>query len=251
MIQESRDILAKIYPADEVEKEMAALQSSIEAEKADLKSIGDGFVAKVKSAFSNKIVRRGLYAGITVQVAQQFVGINTVMYYSPTIVQFAGFASNKTAIALSLITSGLNALGSIISMAFVDRYGRRKLMLISMVAIITCLVALAGVFYGAAAHAPHISNFESSHFGGNSTCPSYIRTSNPSSWNCMTCLKASSDCAFCANGANSVSLAFLTFARILSPYISVRLFSHRNSLCTPKIRYIRPYTLKKQPVSFS
>lgn len=202
-IQESRDILAKIYPADEVEKELAALQSSIEAEKSDLKSIGDGFLAKVMSAFRNKIVRRGLYAGITVQVAQQFVGINTVMYYSPTIVQYAGFASNKTAIALSLITSGLNALGSIISMAFVDRYGRRKLMLISMIAIITCLVALAGVFYGAAAHAPRISNFESSHFGGNSTCPSYISASNPSSWNCMTCLKASSDCAFCANGANN------------------------------------------------
>lgn len=206
--QEARAILEKIYPANEVENEMMALQSSVEAEKAEESSIGDGFYSKLKNALGNRIFRRGLCAGITVQVAQQFVGINTVMYYSPTIVQFAGFASNKTALALSLITSGLNAIGTIVSMAFVDRYGRRRLMLISMFMIILCLVALSGVFYGASARAPHISNFESAHFGGNSTCSSYIKATNPSSWNCMTCLKASSDCAFCANGVNTVSSKF-------------------------------------------
>ncbi|KAH0969940.1 hypothetical protein GBA52_022096 [Prunus armeniaca] len=61
------------------------------------------------------------------------------MYYSPTIVQFAGFASNQTALALSLITSGLNVVGTVISMCFVDRYGRRRLMIVSMIGIITCL----------------------------------------------------------------------------------------------------------------
>lgn len=202
--QETRTILEKLYPADEVEKEMIALQSSIEAEKADAHSVGDGFFSKFKSAFSNPIFRRGLYAGVTVQVAQQFVGINTVMYYSPTIVQFAGFASNKTALALSLITSGLNAIGSIASMAFVDRYGRRRLMLISIIMVLFCLVTLSGVFHGAAARAPHVGKLETAHFGRNSTCSSYIQASNPSSWTCMTCLEASSNCAFCAHGANQV-----------------------------------------------
>ncbi|XP_074343822.1 inositol transporter 4-like [Apium graveolens] len=200
--QEARTILEKIYPADQVEKEMIALESSLEAEKADAHSTGEGFYSKYKSAFSNPIFRRGLSAGITVQVAQQFVGINTVMYYSPTIVQFAGFASNKTALALSLITSGLNAIGSIASMAFVDRYGRRRLMLISIFMVLVCLVSLSGVFHGAAARAPLVGKLESAHFGGNSTCSNYIQASNPPSWTCMTCLEASSKCAFCAHGAN-------------------------------------------------
>lgn len=30
-------------------------------------------------------VRRGLYAGMGIVFSQQFVGINTVMYYSPTL----------------------------------------------------------------------------------------------------------------------------------------------------------------------
>lgn len=200
-IKEARDILEKIYPADEVEAELNALQKSIEFEKVEEASIGEGMLAKLKNVWSNDIVRRGLYAGITVQVAQQFVGINTVMYYSPTIVQLAGFASNKTALALSLITSGLNAFGSIISMITVDRYGRRRLMIVSMIGIIISLVALSAVFYQASSHSPHVGLLESHHFGGNSTCPSLRVVSSDSSWNCMKCLQAS-DCAFCANSPN-------------------------------------------------
>ncbi|XVF26190.1 hypothetical protein REPUB_Repub13aG0277800 [Reevesia pubescens] len=91
-VEEARSILERIYPADEVEDELNVLRISVEAEKADEHAIGDSLIQKVKDALSNVVVRRGLYAGVTVQVAQQFSGINTVMYYSPTIVQFAGFA---------------------------------------------------------------------------------------------------------------------------------------------------------------
>lgn len=65
---------------------MKALQSSIEAEKVEELAIGKGLLAKLKNIWGNDVVRRGLYAGITVQVAQQFVGINTVMPASWTIV---------------------------------------------------------------------------------------------------------------------------------------------------------------------
>ncbi|KAI3698196.1 hypothetical protein L6452_31308 [Arctium lappa] len=197
-IQEARDILEKIYPANEVEQELNALQSSVEAEG----SMGDGVFSKLKSAWNNKVVRRGLYAGVTVQVAQQFVGINTVMYYSPTIVQLAGFASNRTALALSLITTGLNSFGTILSMLFVDRFGRRRLMIVSMIGIISCLIVLSIMFFQASVHAPPVSIIESNHFGVNSTCSDFRMSSNPTSWNCMTCLRASSGCGFCANGVN-------------------------------------------------
>ncbi|KAK9706318.1 hypothetical protein RND81_07G116200 [Saponaria officinalis] len=204
-VSEAEAILSKIYPAEEVEEEMKALKASVEHEMKEEGEIGGGsMITKVRKAWGNTVVRRGLYAGITVQVAQQFVGINTVMYYSPTIVQLAGFASKSTAMALSLITSGLNAIGSIVSMMFVDRYGRRRLMIISMFGIITCLIVLAIVFYQAAEHAPRVSYLESTHFGVNSTCAAFNSAQNPASWNCMTCLKAASECAFCTNQANEL-----------------------------------------------
>ncbi|KAH0969942.1 hypothetical protein GBA52_022098 [Prunus armeniaca] len=80
-----------------VDDELKALHESVEFEKAEEGTAGNGVFGKLKGALSNTVVRRGLYAGITVQVAQQFVGINTVMYYSPTIVQFAGKVKDVSA----------------------------------------------------------------------------------------------------------------------------------------------------------
>ncbi|KAJ3678509.1 hypothetical protein LUZ60_002312 [Juncus effusus] len=160
--EEAEEILRKIYPAEELDNEIEAL--------------------------SNKVVRRGLAAGILCQVVQQFVGIKSVMYYSPTIVQLAGFASNSTVLALSLIISGLNAVGSIVSMFFVDR---RKLMLISLVGIIVCLGLLTGIFYAASTHSPLVSADETKFFG-NATCPDFTVTSK---WKCVDCLKAAAESA--------------------------------------------------------
>ncbi|KAL1807466.1 hypothetical protein DCAR_0726826 [Daucus carota subsp. sativus] len=195
--EEAREILARIYPEDEVEGEMEALRASVESER-EMKESEGNLLQRLKDAWGNKVVRRGLYAGVTVQVAQQFVGINTVMYYSPTIVQYAGYASNKTALALSLVTSGLNAVGSVISMFCVDKYGRRKLMIISMFGIIVCLVILSAIFFRAASTSPSVSTFESESFGKNSTCPAYVDAPDPSSWDCTKCLEYSG-CAFCSN----------------------------------------------------
>ncbi|XP_028785918.1 inositol transporter 4 [Neltuma alba] len=197
---EARQILEKVYLPSEIDDEMSAMQESVRAEKEMEASMGNSFREKFKRAWSTPAIRRGLYAGIAVQVTQQFVGINTVMYYSPTIVQFAGIASNSTALALSLITSGLNVVGTIISMLLIDRFGRRKLMLVSLIGIIVCLVILSGTFFQAAKHAPGISNVDTLSFGGNSSCSAYTKASDFTSWNCMTCLKV--QCAYCANGDN-------------------------------------------------
>ncbi|KAI4312509.1 hypothetical protein MLD38_037316 [Melastoma candidum] len=197
-VEEARSILEKIYPPNEVEDEMKALQESIEAEKLDESMAGGSLFARVKVALGSPVIWRGLRAGITVQVVQQLVGINAIMYYGPTIVQFTGFASNTTIMALSLLTSGLNAVGSIICMAFVDKLGRRRLMIMSMFGITTCLVALCLVFAQASLHTPGISQLESSRMGWNSTCPAYASEPYQLRWNCRSCLKA--QCGFCGNG---------------------------------------------------
>lgn len=151
-----------------------------------------------------KTVRRGLIAGVGLQVFQQFVGINTVMYYSPTIFQLAGFASNRTALLLSLVTAGLNAFGSIISIYFIDRIGRKKLLIISLFGVIISLGLLTGVFYEATTHAPAISSLETQRFK-NITCPDYNSAIETKAWDCMTCLKASSpSCGFCSSPSGKV-----------------------------------------------
>ncbi|XVF87132.1 hypothetical protein PTKIN_Ptkin18bG0095000 [Pterospermum kingtungense] len=200
--EEAKVILRKIYAADEVEQEIQDLKESVEAE---IREEGSSQKINMMKLLKTKTVRRGLIAGVGLQVFQQFVGINTVMYYSPTIIQLAGFASNQTALLLSLVTAGLNAFGSIVSIYFIDRTGRKKLLIISLVGLVVSLAFLSAVFHESTSHAPAVSLVETSHFS-NYTCPDYSSAANSGSWDCMKCLKASSpDCGFCASPTNKLN----------------------------------------------
>ncbi|KAM3366373.1 hypothetical protein ACQJBY_015663 [Aegilops geniculata] len=199
-VEEAEAILRKIYMAEEeVTREMQELKESVEAEARER---GSSEKVSLTALVKTPTVRRALVAGVGLQVFQQLVGINTVMYYSPSIVQLAGFASNQTALALSLVTSGLNALGSIVSIYFIDRTGRRKLLVISLVGVIASLALLSAVFHQTTTHSPAVGSADTRHFDGSLTCPDY-RTSS-SGWDCTRCLKASStECGFCASSAGS------------------------------------------------
>ncbi|KAJ7947327.1 Inositol transporter like [Quillaja saponaria] len=200
--EEAKAILRKIYPAHDVESEIQDLKESVEIE---IREKGGSEKISITKLLKTKTVRRGLLAGVGLQVFQQFVGINTVMYYSPTIVQLAGFASNQTALLLSLVTSGLNALGSIVSIYFIDRTGRKKLLIFSLCGVIISLGLLSAVFHQTTSHSPMISKTETSHFKANYTCPDYSLAGNSGTWDCMKCLKASSpDCGFCASTTNKL-----------------------------------------------
>lgn len=187
---------------------MQALHESVEAE---IKETGSAGNISCSELWKTKTVRRGLIAGVGLQIFQQFVGINTVMYYSPTIIQLAGIASNQTALLLSLVTSGLNAAGSIVSIYLMDRTGRRKLAAISLSGVVIALALLCGIFYQTTTHSPKVTTSITSHLK-NYTCPAYSSAANANGWDCMKCLKASSpECGFCASATNKVDVNFIVY----------------------------------------
>ncbi|KAJ1287756.1 hypothetical protein BS78_02G034700 [Paspalum vaginatum] len=199
--EEAEAILRRIYSAEEAEREIEELKESVAAEARER---GSSEKLSAATLLRTATVRRGLVAGVGLQVFQQLVGINTVMYYSPTIVQLAGFASNQTALALSLVTSGLNALGSIVSIYFIDRTGRKKLLVISLVGVILSLGVLTAVFHETASHSPAVSAAETGRFDSSLTCPAYS-AGGGGFWDCTRCLKAKSTaCGFCASGAGKL-----------------------------------------------
>ncbi|CAN1249199.1 Probable inositol transporter 2 [Linum perenne] len=199
--EEAKIILRKIFPPEDVEAEIQDLKDSVEKE---VREQGSSEKINFRKLWQTKTVRRGLIAGVGLQVFQQFVGINTVMYYSPTIVQLAGFASNQTALLLSLVTAGLNALGSIVSIYFIDRTGRKKLLLISLFGVAVSLGLLAGIFHQTTTHSPRVTIATGPKYS-NMTCPDYTSAPNSASWDCMKCLKASHpDCGFCSSASDKL-----------------------------------------------
>uniref|UniRef100_A0A0D9W6L2 Major facilitator superfamily (MFS) profile domain-containing protein n=1 Tax=Leersia perrieri TaxID=77586 RepID=A0A0D9W6L2_9ORYZ len=133
-------VLEKIYDSDRLEEEVELLASS---SMHEFQSEGTGSYLDI---FKSKELRLAFFAGAGLQAFQQFTGINTVMYYSPTIVQMAGFTSNKLALLLSLIVAGMNTAGTIVGIYLIDRCGRRRLALTSLAGVVVSLVVLAMAF---------------------------------------------------------------------------------------------------------
>jgi sugar porter (SP) family MFS transporter len=96
-------------------------------------------------------VRRRLILGILIQVFQQFTGINSIMYYAPTIFKQAGVGENSAALIASGVNGVLNVLATIPPILFLDRLGRR-VVLISGALLMGSAMLLCGIVMGATAH---------------------------------------------------------------------------------------------------
>lgn len=77
-------------------------------------------------------IRPALIVGLTLAVLQQFAGINTILYYAPTIMAETGLTASN-AILYSVGIGTINLAMTIVSIRLVDRLGRRFLLLISLV----------------------------------------------------------------------------------------------------------------------
>jgi MFS transporter, SP family, galactose:H+ symporter len=95
---------------------------------------------------------RVILCGVTLAVIQQITGINTVIYYAPTIFQQAGFHSALSSILATAGVGLVNVLMTIVSIPLLDKIGRRPLLLASLSGMCVALVALAlGFAIGGAA----------------------------------------------------------------------------------------------------
>lgn len=134
-------MLSKIYDPVRLEDELHQLSVALDEERRNRNSV------KYRDVFRIKEIRLAFVAGAGLQAFQQFTGINTVMYYSPTIVQMAGFGSNQLALQLSLIVALMNAAGTVVGIYLIDHVGRRKLALSSLTGVILSLILLAFAFF--------------------------------------------------------------------------------------------------------
>jgi SP family sugar:H+ symporter-like MFS transporter len=78
-------------------------------------------------------------------VFQQFVGINVIFYYSTALWHSVGF-TEADSMRISSITGIINIATTLIAIAFVDRFGRRPLLLAGSVGMALTLGAMAWLF---------------------------------------------------------------------------------------------------------
>ncbi|KAK4280925.1 hypothetical protein QN277_012477 [Acacia crassicarpa] len=132
--EEARAILEKIRGTINVDAEF---EDMIEASRE---------AQAIKNPFQNLLLRRNrpqlVIGGICIPAFQQLTGNNSILFYAPVIFQSLGFGSGASLYS-SVITSVALVLATLISMALVDKFGRRALFLEASAEMLICLVAVA------------------------------------------------------------------------------------------------------------
>jgi SP family galactose:H+ symporter-like MFS transporter len=86
--------------------------------------------------------RRPLVIGVGLAIIQQITGINTVIYFAPTIFKAAGLSSTSAAILATAGIGVVNVLMTIVAMRLIDRLGRRPLLLTGLAGMASALFVL-------------------------------------------------------------------------------------------------------------
>ncbi|KAL1202008.1 Sugar transport protein 2 [Cardamine amara subsp. amara] len=111
-----KQVLRKIRGVEDIELEFNEIKHATELSK------------KVRSPFKELFTKREnrppLICGTLLQFFQQFTGINVVMFYAPVLFQTMGSGNNASLIS-TVVTNGVNALATIISIFLVDIGGRK------------------------------------------------------------------------------------------------------------------------------
>ena len=134
--EEGRRILKRIEEPEIVENSIQQIKDEIEKDKER---------PNFREVF-RPWLRNALIIAVGIMFIQQFVGINTVIYYSPKIFMIAGFEGARAGIWGSVSVGVVNVLFTILSLFLIDKLGRRKLYFIGLSGIIISLFALGLVF---------------------------------------------------------------------------------------------------------
>lgn len=198
-VDDAIPIFQRIYPPEDLKTELEQIMDAAETESGP-----DGIAKDISigDILGSKEMRLALIAGVGMQIFQQLVGINTVMYYSPSIMELAGFASHRIALLLSLVVAGVNALGTIAGILLIDRSGRRKLALSSLIGVTGALLLLSVGFFVTTTDSPNVMRPENT-FRSKILCPAMqTKQSVSRSLSCVDCLHAA--CGFCAAPENKM-----------------------------------------------
>ncbi len=131
---EAKDVLRRIRTPEEADRELPLIESHVQEEEGGWKEL------------LAPQYRRALMVGILLAIFQQITGINTIIYYAPTIFQLAGFSSAAQSILATAGVGAVNVLLTILAVRLLDRTGRRPLLLIGIAGMILSLAALGFVF---------------------------------------------------------------------------------------------------------
>jgi sugar porter (SP) family MFS transporter len=134
LVDKARSVLQKVE-AENLESELTDIVNSLKEE------FGQG----VTKLFQKKY-RFPIMCAVLLAVFNQLSGINVIMYYAPLIFEKAG-ASTNAAMLQAVAVGVTNLVFTVVAMFFIDKFGRKTLLLIGAVGMFVSLAGAAFHYY--------------------------------------------------------------------------------------------------------
>jgi SP family arabinose:H+ symporter-like MFS transporter len=91
-------------------------------------------------------LRTAMIIGVFLALFSQITGINAIIYYAPEIFKSVGFGTDS-ALLQTVIIGLTNTLFTFVAIKYIDKLGRRKLLLIGLTGMVICLFGVGTVFH--------------------------------------------------------------------------------------------------------
>jgi sugar porter (SP) family MFS transporter len=117
---EALAVLRQIRSADRAEAEMAEVEDLAHAEAEASRS-------RFRDLVAEPWLRKLLVVGVGLAVAQQFTGINSIMYYGTQVLTESGF-SGSTALVANVGSGIVAVLAMVVALRVINRFGRRTML---------------------------------------------------------------------------------------------------------------------------
>jgi len=132
-LQRGFDILARVGGRETARAEMIEIKSAAESEEGSL------------SELFKPGLRIALLAGLGLAIFSQLTGVNTVVYYGPTILEKAGLKVGG-ALQYQVALGFINLIFTLVAIWKVDTWGRRPLLIRGMAGVTVALGVIATLF---------------------------------------------------------------------------------------------------------
>ncbi len=131
---EARDVLTRLGE-DTVAEEISAIQESLDLEHHSL-----------QERFYCKKYSKPIMLAVLIAMFNQLSGINAVIYFTPGIFRMAGVASQGAMLG-AVIVGFTNLVFTMLALAIIDNFGRKRLMIVGSIGYILSLSVIAWAFF--------------------------------------------------------------------------------------------------------
>ncbi|MBR6663867.1 MAG: sugar porter family MFS transporter [Alphaproteobacteria bacterium] len=132
--QEAKEAFAKIEPNSDPELHLQEIRETLAAKKGE---------AKTKF---HRWMFMPIFVGVGIMFVQICTGINTIIYYTPTIFQIAGFDSQIGALYATIGIGFVNFVMTLVAIAYADKWGRKPLLYVGLWGMLISLITLGSSF---------------------------------------------------------------------------------------------------------